>query len=491
VAEHVDQREGAVDSGAVAPEFPSRYFPPVTYRDLPEGAPLRRVLGPGVIGAGVGLASGEFILWPYISSQVGLVFLWAAVIGVATQFFINMEIERYTLATGETAVTGFSRFWKHWGLVFAIGAVAANAWPGWASSGATVLTFLLGGGSASMIAVLGLIAVGLALTLSPVVYQALEKTEFVKVALVLLFLVVAVTAGITATAWGDLPQAVTGFGQFPEGLGVALVLGAFAFAGAGGAQNLVQSNWIRDKGFGMGKHAPRLVSPITGEEEAAPSTGWIFREDEGNLARWRAWWKVANTEQLVTFFLISVLTIVLMSLLAYSTVFGKGFEQGLDFLEGEGNVLKETVAPWFGTLFWVIGTVSLFASSLGITDYTSRLVAEVVQLNYLRDSQRWSESRIYAVVVWFIVVAGSVILLTIEEQPVVLLVTSACVGAFMMFVYSGLLIVLNRRTLPPAIKLRGPRLAVMWWSVAFFGVFSAITIWSQGGDLIAKLTGGD
>ena len=28
-----------------------------------------------------------------------------------------MEIERYTLATGETALTGFNRFWKHWGLV--------------------------------------------------------------------------------------------------------------------------------------------------------------------------------------------------------------------------------------------------------------------------------------------------------------------------------------------------------------------------------------
>jgi hypothetical protein len=35
---------------------------------------------------------------------------------VLTQFFINMEIERYTLATGETAITGFSRFWKPWGL---------------------------------------------------------------------------------------------------------------------------------------------------------------------------------------------------------------------------------------------------------------------------------------------------------------------------------------------------------------------------------------
>ena len=31
-----------------------------------------------------------------------------------------MEIERYTLATGETALTGFSRMWKHWGLVFVV-----------------------------------------------------------------------------------------------------------------------------------------------------------------------------------------------------------------------------------------------------------------------------------------------------------------------------------------------------------------------------------
>ena len=48
---------------------------------MPEPLPLRKVLGPGVIAAGIGLASGEFILWPYITSQVGLVFLWAAVLG--------------------------------------------------------------------------------------------------------------------------------------------------------------------------------------------------------------------------------------------------------------------------------------------------------------------------------------------------------------------------------------------------------------------------
>jgi hypothetical protein len=34
---------------------------------------FRKVIGPGIIAAGVGMASGEFILYPYIASQVGLV----------------------------------------------------------------------------------------------------------------------------------------------------------------------------------------------------------------------------------------------------------------------------------------------------------------------------------------------------------------------------------------------------------------------------------
>src|SRR6186997_128971 len=90
-------------------------------RDLPP-VPTNKwsIIGPGIVAAGVGLSSGEFILWPYIASQVGLVFLWAAVVGVVTQFFLNMEIERYTLATGETAITGFNRLWPHWGLVIAV-----------------------------------------------------------------------------------------------------------------------------------------------------------------------------------------------------------------------------------------------------------------------------------------------------------------------------------------------------------------------------------
>src|SRR3712207_6949792 len=83
----------------------------------------------------------------------GLVFVWAAFVGLATQYFLNMEIERYTLATGETALTGFSRYWRHWGLFFAILIYFANLWPGWATSSATLMTYLFGGGDPVPIAI--------------------------------------------------------------------------------------------------------------------------------------------------------------------------------------------------------------------------------------------------------------------------------------------------------------------------------------------------
>ncbi|AVT40465.1 Nramp family divalent metal transporter [Plantactinospora sp. BB1] len=465
-----------------ADRFPTKHLPGVTVRELPP--PPRSawsIIGPGVIAAGVGLASGEFILFPYIASQVGLVFLWAAAVGIVTQWFLNMEIERYTLATGETALTGFSRFWRHWGLVFAIMVYFANLWPGWASSSATMLTYLFGG-DATWIAVGLLLAIGATLTLAPVVYTALERVEFVKVGLVLLFIAVAVVFAISARAWGDLPSAVTA-PEFPTELGFALMLSALVFAGAGGGQNLVQSNWIRDKGYGMGKYVPRLVSPVTGREEAAPdSRGFVFEPTEENLARWRRWWRLANREQLVTFALISFVTIVLTSLLAYSTVYGvPGLANSVSFLQVEGERLKEIVGPWFGTLFWVIGALSLFAAAMGIVDYTSRLAADVLKTAYL---PRLSESRIYFGLVWGLVALGCVILLAGFDQPLILLVISACVGGLMMFFYSILLLVLNRRVLPEQIRPRSYRVVALVWSVLLFGVFSALTVWQQGDRLL-------
>lgn len=439
-----------------------------------------KIIGPGIVAAGVGLASGEFILYPYIASQVGLVFVWAALVGVMTQFFLNMEIERYTLATGETALTGFSRFWRHWGLVFALMTYFANLWPGWASSSATMITYLVGG-EPQWIAIGMLVVIGLILTLAPVVYVALERLQIVKVAAVGLLIVVGGVLVVTADAWSSLPQIVTRATIPAEQLGFAVLLGALAFAGAGGGQNLCQSNWIRDKGFGMGQYVPHLKSPITGEPEAAPSTGYVFEPTPENLERWRRWWRFANIEQLSTFVLITFVTITFTSLLAYATVYGEeGLANGIDFVRREGEVMQERVGAWFGVLFWFIGAFSLFAAATGIVDYTSRLAADVLRTSYLTG---YNESRLYFVLVWGLVVIGIIVLLVGFTQPIVLLVISACVGGLMMFMYSLLLIILNRRVLSPAIRPSTFRVAALIWAFVLFGVLSILTIAQQAPKL--------
>lgn len=435
-----------------------------------------KIVGPGIVAAGVGLASGEFILYPYIASQVGLVFIWAAAVGLITQYFINMEIERYTLANGETVLTGFSRLGQHWGLFFVLLAIAANLWPGWVTSAATLVTYLFGG-TVRWIAIGMLLAIGLILTLSPFVYRALERTQFAKVFAVGLLIVIASAFAIPPDLWSATPALVADVRVPAAELGSALLLGALAYAGAGGGQNLCQSNWIRDKGFGMGVHAPRIVSPLTGEPVADAGTGWRFEPNAEAMSRWRAWWRIANVEQLATFVAISFVTILFTSLLAYATLSGRDdLPRDIGFLAIEGAALSERVGPWFGRLFWAVGAFSLFAAALGIVDYTSRLAADVLRTSYLKGR---SESVLYASFVWALVLLGILILASGMDQPLVLLVIAGCVAAFMMFIYSGLLILLNRRLLPLALRPAGYRIGALVWAVGLFGILSVVTIIDQ------------
>ena len=236
----------------------------------------------------------------------------------------------------------------------------------------------------------------------------------------------------------------------------------------------------------MGRHIQRLVSPVTGKEEAVSTArACVFAINDESLGRWRRWWRFACVEQALTFVLVTALTIMLTSMLAHSTLFGRpGLPSDIGFLRMEGEALKVAGGGWFGTLFWIIGAYSLFAATVGIIDYTARLAADVLKWTYLTGS-KISESRLYFFIVWGIVAMGGSILLLGVRQPLVLLVISACTGGMMMFVYSILLVLLNRKTLPPALRTPAWRVVALLLSAAFFGYLSVLTIQQQ----IAKLRG--
>ena len=150
-------------------------------------------------------------------------------------------------------------------------------------------------------------------------------------------------------------------------------------------------------------------------------------------------------------------------------------------------MLKTIVAPWFGTFFWVFGALSMILVALGTIDYISRIVADVLKTVYLQESQRWTESKIYFIVAWATIAAGSIILLSGFNQPLLLLTIAACINGIVMFIYSILLIQLNRRGLPPALRVRGFRLAMLGFATLFYGFFAGWLVLVQ---VRAYLAGG-
>jgi hypothetical protein len=470
-------------------EIPDKYVPSVEYADLPEPLPMKKVLGPSVLLLAGAIGSGEYVLWPSIASQVGLVLVWLVLIGVGTQYFLNMEIERYTLATGETAVTGFTRLWKPWGILFIFMGVLAWMWPGWATGGTTTLSFALGFSEDAIpyITIGVLVLIGIVLTVSPVVYQTVEKIQFFMVALIVLFVLYAIVALIGGDGYEALGRGFVEVDKIPDGVsdvGAAALLGAIAFAGAGGVMNLVQSNWVRDKGLGMGARLPKVVSPFTGEEVAAPTTGYFFRRDEENMRRWNGWWKVANREQFWTFFVIGAIALLTFMTLTFVHVgVGATDAESFDFINVQGEALQADQGDWLGTVFWLIGSAVLFSTNLTVVDMIGRLTADVLKTTTLRDNDSWSESRLYFLTVWAMILFGSIILLAGVDQPLLLLVIASALNGLVMFVYSILLLQLNRGVLPREIGLKGGRLVAIMWAVLFYGFFSVILIIDQGKQL--------
>jgi hypothetical protein len=472
----------------IATEIPSRHVAPVEYADLPEPLPMKKVLGPSVLLLAGAIGSGEYVLWPYITSQVGLALVWLVLIGVGTQYFLNMEIERYTLATGETAVTGFTRLWRPWGALFVVMTIVPWAWPGWATGGTTTLSFALGFSEDAVpyVTIGVLLLIGAVLTVSPVVYQTVEKVQFFFVGLIVLFMLYALVVLIGGEGFAALGRGFVEVGRIPDAvssIGVATLFGAIAFAGAGGSLNLAQSNWVRDKNLGMGARLPRIVSPITGEEQAAPTTGYFFRRDEENLRRWHGWWRVADREQFYTFFVIGAIALLTFMMLTYVTVGAGTTEESFDFIRAQGESLQASDGAWLGTTFWLIGTVVLYSTNLAVLDMVGRVTADVLKTGPLANSTTWTESRLYFATVWAEIAFGSIILLSGVTQPLVLLVIASSLNGLVMFVYSCLLIQLNKRTLPREIGLRGGRLVALGWAVLFYGFFSAILLWDQFSQL--------
>lgn len=555
--------------------IPHRTLPPLRYRDMPPPIPWKKMIGPSIMLAGLSLGSGEFVMWPYIVYKAGFIFFWACVLGVITQYFLNMEIERWTLVTGESAITGFCRLSRIWVPVMLLMNIIPWAWPGWATGAGTMLSWSMYGPVVEMneadaefagaspfqltpelsshatlvqsqadgapakliwrgpmnatqrtqltelngspefqdavnqvhktissaggysysahyvpyFGIAGLVLAGVILTSGPVVYNTVERIQTILVGLIF---VTAIGLGIMIIKPYAIEQMLTGamsFGQMPDesaDLGTMALLGALAFAGAGGTMNLGQSNFIKDKGYGMGQYIGRITSPITGQEEAISDVGYHFKHTDENMSRWRHWWRAAGIEHFFSFFLTCLICLILLTLISYSLFYDadgnpvagtESYGQGLGFVWGQAELIGTQLGTGVKYAFLLMGIAILLTTELGVLDATARISTDIVKVNLLRDNENWSASRLYFLFLWGEIILGSCILLygTIDpsfKEPLFLLKTSAAMNGGVMMIYSVLLLYLNNKILSRSLSMTPLRFVAIIWSCAFFGYFT-------------------
>jgi len=481
----------AYDNLDLAPEteaYPDRGHDGGSYRllDLPRVPKLSHVLGPSAIMLGASLGSGETLFWPTLVAQHGWELYWAFFVGVLTQFFINTEIQRWTLATGESIFRAFERVHTAWPILFMVLGFVSLGWPGWAASAADIGAIGLGIQASSfeilgvelaawkLFGILLMVFIWITYQLTPLMYNVVEAIQIVLVTISVVLAVALFVALGSVHELAKVPGGIVSVGTLPPGQDVAIFLGGLAYAGAGGYLNLAQSLWIREKGYGMGRYQGRIENPFVGDDpEPVHRNGFTFIPNEVNRKRWQGWWRLARLEHFLTFaFGLFVVATMMMALAAE-------YAQGTttDGIAMWADVVLPQVGAVGGALIFATLFFALLTTEYGIIESVVRNSADIVYELYGR-SAGWSLPRIFWSILTLFTLWGILILsLPIPvEDPFGLLVLAAAMSGVMMWPYTALLLVVNTARLPDHVEPSWFRVGALAWGSAFFGYFSVLLL---------------
>lgn len=458
---------------------------PTETKPFPKALPFKKLIGPSFIILGVGLGSGELILWPYLSSNFGLGIVWAALLGITFQFFINMEIERYSLATGESIFVGFARrFGKKASLWFMFTTLAPWLWPGIIASSAKLFSSSLGISYSGLSGIILLILIGLIYSIGSVIYKTQEKMQKAIILIGVPFIFFITLYFAESHHWFDLFRGITGNGNgykfIPDGLPFASFLAALAYAGAGGNLNLAQSFYVKEKGYGMGVYSGRITNILKGIKENLRLEGYTHDNSPESIANFRQWWRKINIEHGIVFWLTGAFTMLLLSLLSYVTVYGNpNVTTSINFVIEEGIVIGQKTFPFLGKLFLVMAGIMLFGTQFSVYGSNSRIASENLVIANENKFKIDNLSKYFYIFLWGQIIAGIIIFSLGFTEPLSLVITGAVLNAISMFIYTGMLIYLNNTVLDGPLKPTLFRNFAMTMAFLFYGSFSIFTVYQN------------
>ena len=429
--------------------------------------------------------------------------MWVATVAILYQVFYNVECGRYALYSGEPVFTGFMRtkpgpgLWVSVAMLLSVGALI----PGLSTNAAVLMVSMYLNRPPTLedawlvntmaYACLGMVV--LPVLIGGKVYNMLQLVMTAKVVIVLSFCLFIGLFFVSAQGWKDVFGGFLQFGNVPvedaEGKEVVVnafthyfqvgewpvvamasiaTLGAFAgYAGGGGLSNSTYSNFVRDKGWGMGSQVGAIASAIGGRKVSLSHIGKVFAINDDNLRKWKGWWKYILTDQFLIWMPGCFMGMALPALLsiefaASSPMYDLDIPYSQSLISADG--LRHAVGIsqsirdvlWPVTLF--VGLMVFLPSQMAIVDDFARRWTDIIWSSTPRiraKMQPHQASRIYYIllgsyVVWSFIAAT--IFLMFGNAPTLMVLVIANLNNVALGLTSFHVLYINRKFLPPQLR---------------------------------------
>ena len=461
---------------------------------MPRGVQWLGVVGPGVIVLGLSIGSGEFLLGPAAFVRHGMSLLWATLVAILFQTMFNLELMRYTMATGEPVFTGFMRTRpsaRGWALFYACLYFLQTGWPAWAATAAGAVYFLFakrlaGPADAAVVYWIGcasFLACVTVLLFGRRIERTLELLNWILVACILgSFLVLALifvpgeTWVAALTGFFGYDTANNRFDLIPAGVDFILLGALIGYAGGGGVANITLANWARDKGYGMSERTGYIPAAVGGKRVHLAHTGFTFAPTAEAMQRWRGWWRIVRADQWGVFFVGAALGIVLPALL-YVTFLPRGEDiRGLGIAAALASSVGQVAGPMLAGVIAFLGAWLLLKTQLDQLEAMTRSITDMLWTGSPR-ARRWRGGDVRAVyyTVLGVVAIWGMIALRLAP-PIVLLQIGANVAGAVFVIAPLHLLYINTTFLPEALRPSMFRRATLVAMVLFYGFFVSLSV---------------
>lgn len=424
--------------------------------------PILRHIGPGLILTASIVGSGELIVTPKLAGEAGFTLLWLIILGCVIKVFVQVELGRYAVATGQTTLQALDSIpgprlvvgWLVWlwlgmyvAIVFQVAGIVGGIAEVFQSAGMTLNRRLIAvavGASCALLLALGR-------------YRLVERFSTAMVAAFTLATVVAVGS----LQWS--PYAITG-AQLASGFTFSLpenfltAFAAFGIIGVGASELIYYPYWCLEKGYAAN----------VGANDGSP--GW--------LARARGWMRVMRTDAWISMAVYTAATAAFY-LLGAAVLYAKGLRvTDLGLIDTLAHLYRESFGDWSFYAFLVGAFFVLYSTAFVATASNARLLVDglalfqVIRLATPEDRARWVK---VAVV---LLPAVSVGMFMVWEKPVTLVFVGAVGQGLMLPFLAGAALYFRHRRTPPGLRPGRAWTAGLWLAALAMmaaGVYQAAT----------------